>query len=614
MNNLANLQRLFELPYFQQKKYPQKQAFAAKHVDGHFYSYSSDDIVELINKVSLGLLAIGLKKGDKVALISYNNRPEWNIMDLGMQQIGVINVPVYPTISAKDYTYIFTEAEVKYCFVGHGDLLQKVRTAQADLPNLRSIFTFDKLKGEEKDARGEAVNFWETIFHTGDLSQVEAIKESITGSDIATIIYTSGTTGNPKGVVLTHDNILTNLRDVYQLLPIAAGEIGLSFLPLCHIFERTVTYAYMSKGINIIYPPSIDTLGDSLQEFRPHFFTTVPRLLEKVYEKIFNKAKQESSLKKKIFFWATGLTENYEFDQELGFFDNLKWKIADKLVFSKIRARLGGRMRGIVTGAAACPRKMAQFFSAIGIPIREGYGLTETSPGIAIGKFEPYSALLGTIGPILPSVQVKIDATDGTYAEGEGEILVKGGNVMQGYFKQEEKTAEVFSADGWFKTGDIGKLVKNKKGIEFLQITDRKKELLKTSGGKYVAPTPLENRLKEHSLIEQAMVVGDNQKFVSALVSLSVEATTLWYAEHGETFTTMEAASKNPKIIATISECIAEINPDFGKVEQIKKFSIVKDTWGIESGELTPTMKLKRRVVLANYQKEIDAMYAGETE
>jgi long-chain acyl-CoA synthetase len=609
MTTLDTLEKLFELPYFQAKKYSQKQALAAKHIDGHFYSYSSAEVIANMNKISLGLLQIGLKKGDKIALISYNNRPEWNIVDLAMQQIGVINVPVYPTISAKDYEYIFNDAEVKYCFVGHGDLLDKVRQAQPAIASLRGIFTFDKLKAAEVDANGEAVNYWEDIFAEGDLSAVEKIKDSIDGDDLATIIYTSGTTGQPKGVMLTHSNILTNLRDVFQLIPITAGEVGLSFLPLCHIFERTVTYAYMSKGISIIYPPSLDTLAESLQEFRPHFFTTVPRLLEKVFEKVMNKAKQESAIKKGIFFWAVKQTETYEFDQVLPFLSSLKWKIADKVVFSKIRARLGGRLRGIVTGAAACPRRMAQFFSAIGIPVREGYGLTETSPGIAIGKFEPYSAMLGTIGPVLPSCQVKIDTTTGTYAPEEGEILVKGGNVMKGYYNKPDKTAEVFTEDGWFITGDIGKIVKNSKGIEFLQITDRKKELLKTSNGKYVAPTPIENALKESFFVEQVMVVGDNQKFVSAIITVSQDALKSWCAEQGIKFTTLSEVVKNPKVIDKYQKAIDKISPDFSHVEQIKKFCVVCDTWGVETGELTPTMKLKRRVVLEKYKNEIAAMY-----
>jgi len=601
------LQRLFDLPYHQLEKFPQAQSLAAKHIKGHFYSYSTRQFVDLVNQVSLGLLQIGLKKGDKIATITYNNRPEWNILDLGMQQIGVINVPVYPTISSKDYVYIFNESQVKYCFLGHGDLLDKVKTAQAQLPNLQAIFSFDKTE-PQVDANGNEVAFWEHIFAEGDLTQVNQIKETIKGDDLATIIYTSGTTGNPKGVMLSHNNLLTNIRDVYSILPIQAGEIGLSFLPICHIFERTVTYAYMSKGINIVYPPSIETLSESLQEFRPHFFTTVPRLLEKVYEKVITNVRKEGGLKLKIFNWAEGLTEDFEFDKEYGFLDNFKRKAADKLVFSKIRARLGGRLKGIVTGAAACPRKIAQFFSAIGIPICEGYGLTETSPAIAINHFQPFSAMLGTVGPILASVQVKIDTSDGGYKENEGEILVKGGNVMLGYYQQPEKNAEVFDADGWFKTGDIGKLVKNKKGVNFLQITDRKKELLKTSGGKYVAPAPIESMLKADFMLEQAMIVGDNQKFVAAIITPSFEVLQNW-AKERQISGDKQSLVQNPQVIAYFQAWIDKINPEFGHVEQIKKFTLVADTWAVESGELTPTMKLKRRVILEKYKTQIEQLY-----
>ncbi len=601
------LQRLFDLPYYQLEKFPQAQSLAAKHIKGHFYSYSTQELVNLVNKVSLGLLQIGLKKGDKIATITYNNRPEWNVLDLGMQQIGVVNVPVYPTISAKDYAYIFNESQVKYCFLGHGDLLEKVKTAQTQLPNLKAIFSFDKVDNQT-DANGTEVAFWEHIFAEGDLTQVNQIKDNIKGSDLATIIYTSGTTGNPKGVMLSHDNLLTNIRDVYSIIPIQAGEIGLSFLPICHIFERTVTYAYMSKGINIIYPPSIETLSESLQEFRPHFFTTVPRLLEKVYEKVLTNVRKEGGLKLKIFNWAESLTADFEFDKEYGFFDSFKRKTADKLVFSKIRARLGGRLRGIVTGAAACPRKIAQFFSAIGIPICEGYGLTETSPAIAINHFQPFSAMLGTVGPLLASVQVKIDNSDGNYKENEGEILVKGGNVMLGYYQQPEKTAEVFDADGWFKTGDIGKLVKNKKGVNFLQITDRKKELLKTSGGKYVAPAPIETLLKSDFMLEQAMVVGDNQKFVSAIITPSFDVLQNW-AKENNISGDKQALIQHPKVLAYFQAWIDKINPEFGHVEQIKKFVLVADTWAVESGELTPTMKLKRRVILEKYKTQIEQLY-----
>ena len=606
------IRRLFDIPYYQQKNSPLKQSLGGMHVTGKNYSYSTDEFVKLANKVSLGLLQMGVKPGDKIALISYNNRPEWNIMDMGMMQIGAINVPVYPTISASDYIYIFNDASVKYCIVGHGDLLEKVKTAQKDIPSLQAIFTFDEVDSKgQTDANEAEVLHWEHIFSdSSDFSAVEQIKQTIKPEDIATIIYTSGTTGNPKGVVLSHHNICTNVRDILPFIPLNTGEIALSFLPLCHVFERTVTYSYMAKGVNIVYARDLETLSESLQEVKPHFFTTVPRLLEKVYEKIINKAKGESKIKQKIFFWALGLTEKYDYDWKASGLLGIQWAIADKLVFSKIRARLGGRVKGIVTGAAACPRRMAQFFSAIGVPIREGYGLTETSPAISINLFEPHQAMLGSVGPILPSVTVKI-TEDGNYGPGEGEIMVMGPTVMVGYYNNPEATAEVMTSDGWFLTGDIGKFVENNKGVKFLKITDRKKELLKTSGGKYVAPTPIESTLKEDLLVEQAMVVGDNMKFVSVIIQPTFDSLKNWCKENGiEYGSDVNAVLSNPKVKAYYQQVIDAANPQFGKVEQVKKYVLVSDVWGVPTGELTPTMKLKRRVILSKYQKEIDAMYA----
>ena len=601
--------RLFDIPHYQLKNNPLSNFVGGKHMKGHTYHYSTKEFVELANQVSLGLLQMGVKPGDKIALISHNNRPEWNVMDIGMSQIGVINVPVYPTISPKDYVYIFNDAHIKYCFVGHGDLLDKVRKAQPSVPSLQAIFTFDKLETEEKDANGNEVNFWETILTKGDMSPVEKISKDIDPKALATLIYTSGTTGNPKGVMLSHSNIFSNIRAVGRLIPVSTGDVALSFLPLCHVFERVTTYAYMYLGVGIFYAQSIDTLGESLKEVKPHFFTTVPRLLEKVYEKIVSGANEAGGLKKKIFFWAEGITANYSYDFEpSGLVNKLKWKMADKIVFSKVRENLGGRVKGILTGAAACPRKMAQFFSAIGIPVREGYGMTETSPAIAVSGYAPRLALLGTVGPIIDDVVVHIDVDEEAYGPNAGEILVKGPNVMMGYYNKPEKTAEVFTEEGWFKTGDVGKLVK-KNGIEYLKITDRKKELLKTSGGKYVAPAPIENLFREDFLVEQAMVVGNDRKFVSALILPAFESLKQWCESEEIAYSSDEEIIKNPKVRAYYEALIKRLNPNFAKVEQIKKFELVADPWSVESGHLTPTMKLKRREVLKTYEKLIDGIY-----
>lgn len=601
--------RLFDIPRHQLQTNPQSHFIGGKHLKGHNYGYSTEEFVDLANQVSLGLLQMGVKPGDKIALISYNNRPEWNILDIGMQQIGAINVPVYPTISPKDYIYIFNDASVKYCFLGHGDLLDKVRKAQPDVPSLQAIFTFDPTEGDEKDANGNEVHHWETILTKGNMEPVEKIMADIKSEELATLIYTSGTTGNPKGVMLSHDNIMHNVVNVGKLIPASSGDIALSFLPLCHVFERVATYAYMNRGVGIMYAQSIETLGDSLREVRPHFFTTVPRLLEKVYERIVSKAQESGGLKKKIFLWAEGLTNDYTYEYKPSGFNSLKWKIADKIVFSKVRENLGGRVRGVLTGAAACPRKMAQFFSAIGVPVREGYGMTETSPGISVGGFKPKMGMLGTVGPVIDEVTVKIDINEEMYGPEAGEILVKGPNVMMGYYNKPDKTAEVFTEDGWLRTGDVGKFVKQN-GQQFLKITDRKKELLKTSGGKYVAPAPIEGLLRENFLVEQAAVIGNNRKFVSALILPAFEGLENWCQERNLSTTSPAVMIQHPEVRKYYQELIDKLNPDFSKVEQIKKFELVAGPWTVESGHLTPTMKLKRRMIDETCKETIDHIYS----
>ncbi|MFK7808267.1 MAG: long-chain fatty acid--CoA ligase, partial [Saprospiraceae bacterium] len=556
------------------------------------------------------LLEMGVQPGDKIALASYVNRVEWSIMDIGLQQIGAINVPVYPTISPKEYEYIFNEAEIKYCFLGKDDLYDKVATAQKHVNTLLDIYTFDKQEGRK---------YWKDIFRKGREEEVEKIKASIKPEELATIIYTSGTTGNPKGVMLSHNNIVSNARDVKAVLPIGAGETTLSFLPLCHIFERCASYSNMYNGINIVYTAT-DNLGGpdgDLAAIKPDFFTTVPRLLEKVYEKIYNKGLALTGAKKKLFFWALSLTDDYKYDKKYTGLDAIKWKIADKLIFSKWREALGGNVKGILTGAAPCPVKMAKVFSAAGIPIREGYGLTETSPGLTINGYEPGQAMLGTVGPTLGQVRIKIDSSDGDYREGEGEILANGPNIMMGYYKKPEATAKVLeeiNGEVWFHTGDIGKLVKEKNKKTFLKITDRKKELLKTSGGKYVAPAPIENKFKEDFLIEQMMVVGDKKKFVSALIVPAEEALKDWCSECGMGWNSLSEAICDEKVVARYQEIINQYNPEFSHIEQIKKFVLLDKSWEPSksdgsAAELTPTMKLKRRVILEKFGKEIDGIY-----
>lgn len=602
--------RLFDYIHYQLKNKPQEKAFGYKH-NGHWKYFSTQEIVDTANKISRGLLKMGIKPGDKIALITYKNRPEWVMMDIGIQQIGAINIPVYPTISPAEYEYIFNDAEIKHAFVGADDLYDKVLKAKPNIPSLENIYTFDRQKGRP---------YWEDIFvEGGGTAEIERISATIKPEEMATIIYTSGTTGNPKGVMLSHTNIVSNVKVVRELFPIEAGDTVLSFLPYCHIFERTGVYSYTFLGANVTFTGTDNLGGETgdLQNLKPHFFTTVPRLLEKVYEKIYNKGLDLDGMKKKLFFWALSRTDDFEYDKSYGGLDGIKQGVADKLIFSKWREALGGNVKGIITGAAPCPEKMAKVFSAAGIPIREGYGLTETSPGLTINSFKPYQAMLGTVGPVLPGVEIIIDASEGEYRDGEGEILAKGDNIMMGYYNKPEKTAEVTKViDGvsWFRTGDIGKFVTNKKGTKFLKITDRKKELLKTSGGKYVAPAPIEGKLKEDFLVEQIMVIGDKQKFVSALILPAPEALKDWCEGNGVTYTNLKQAVKEQKVLDHYQSIINKYNPNFSHIEQIKKFKLLPVTWDAvttdgSDAELTPTMKLKRRVVREKYADAISSIY-----
>lgn len=598
--------RLFDYIFIQKEKNPTDKALGKK-VNGQWVWYSSDRIVDEAYKLAGGLLDLGLKPGDKVAIATYINRPEFMITDLACQMLGIIDVPVYPTISPREYEYIFNDAEVKYAFVGKDDLYNKVKKAQPNVPSLIDIYTFDKQDG---------LKYWEDLFNGDRKDEVEAHKQKVKSDELATLIYTSGTTGNPKGVMLCHDNICSIVNGLEEDLPVTPGDPVLSFLPLCHIFERGVIYSYLNKSASVHFTGT-DNLGGpdgDLVDVKPVFFTTVPRLLEKVYEKIYAKGMELSGLKKKLFFWAMNMTDKYEFSKPLGGFGA---SIADKLIFSKWREALGGNVRGIITGASACPPKIIRVFSAAGIPIREGYGLTESSPTISVNSLtERDKAMIGTVGPVADFVNVRIDDSEGEYKPGEGEILAAGPNIMMGYYNLPEKSNEVFKViDGvkYLRTGDVGKLI-NHNGVEFLKITDRKKELLKTSGGKYVAPAPIENAFKEHILVDQMMVVGENKKFVSALIVPSAEALENQCAACDIAWNGLDDACKNPQIRAMYDDIIKEINPQFSHIEQIKKYELLSLPWEPvkadgSKAELTPTLKLKRRVILEKYNNVIEEIY-----
>ena len=605
------IERLFDYIAKQYDDGPIDQFAGSKSDSGQWKFYSTAEIIEISRKLASGLIDFGVQPGDKVGIVVYINRPEWIITDLAIQYIGAIGVPMYPTISSREYEYIMNEAEVKVCFTGAGDLYDKVSAAKAKVESLKHIICFDK-HGERP--------FWKDILSDKNLQKVQDISNTIKSEDLATIIYTSGTTGNPKGVMLSHRNIISVVENGLEFMPVKKGERVLSFLPICHIFERAVLYIYTAIGAEI-YFTGTDNLGGETGDLvgvKPHYFTTVPRLLEKVYEKIYNKGLLLTGLKRKLFFWALSLTDDFEHGKQYSGLDAIKRKIADKLIFSKWRAALGGNVKAIATGAAACPSKIARVFSAAGIIITEGYGLTETSPVLTINQYYGGSNKIGTVGVPLDMCDIIIDRSEGDYNEGEGEIIAAGPNIMLGYYKQPEQTAAVFkdlNGKIYFKTGDIGTFVDGPNGKKYLKITDRKKELLKTSGGKYVAPAPIESLLKEEFLIEQAMVVGDSKKFVSALIVPSVDALKNWCQEHGVVWTSLDDVIHNDKVLSRYQNAIDRVNENFSHVEKIKKFILIAKTWeattsdGSEA-ELTPTMKLKRRVILSKYANEVEKLYA----
>ena len=604
--------RLFDLLSHQLENHPQSACVNAREKDGTWKAFSSRQVSDTAEIAAAGLLKLGLAPGDKIALVSYTNRPEWLIMDFAAQMAGLVSIPLYPTISIGEYEYILKEAEVKAAFCGGGDLYDKLHAAGSGVPSLEYIYTFDRQADRP---------YWEEIFHPEGVDRVEEIRQKITGDDLVTIIYTSGTTGNPKGVMLKHSNIMHVIRSTSDLMDVKAGEKTISFLPMCHIYERVVSFIYYYKGVCVHYCGTDNLSGPEgdLASVRPVAFTSVPRLLEKVYEAIYNKGLALDGVKRNLFFWALSLTDDYEPDQQPSFLKGLQWKVADSLIFSKWRAALGGNVRMVVTGAAPCPVKILRVFSAAGINVLEAYGLTETAPTLTGNRMEPGGRMLGTVGTAVDGVELYIDPSDGNYEEGEGEILAHGPNIMEGYYKKPEVTAEVFKEIGgkkWFCTGDIGKFVTGADGRKFLKITDRKKELLKTSGGKYVAPAPIENRFREEFIVEQIMVVGEKRKFVSALIVPAEPALKNWCLHKGLEWSSLPEMIRHEKVIAKYQKMIDKLNPEFSHIEQIKKFRLVPNPWlplhpDNSEAELTPTLKLKRRVIRKKFQQEIEDIYAS---
>jgi long-chain acyl-CoA synthetase len=567
-----------------------KDVFASK-VSGEWMKYSAHEFIDLVNQTSLGLMKMGVKKGDKIAIIS-PNRPEWNIMDFGIQQVGAVSVPLYPNITIEDYEYIFKDADIKLIFVADEDLLSKARQAAKASETIEEIYTFDKVLGAKN---------WKEILQQVDSQsfiQIDLQKKQAEADDLLTLIYTSGTTGKPKGVMLTHRNLVSNVEATTDYFPLDNTCKALSFLPQCHVYERTAIYLYLRLGVSIYYAESMDTISENLREVKPEIFTTVPRLLEKVYDKIVAKGYELTGLKRKLFLWALDLGLKYDPNENHSWWYKKQLELARKLVFSKWKEAMGGNIRMICSGAAALQPRLSRIFWAAGIPVSEGYGMTETSPVISTTRIKPLDLRIGTVGTVISGVTVKI-------AE-DGEILVKGPNVMQGYYKNPEQTAETINAEGWLHTGDIGEFIEGR----FLKITDRKKEIFKTSGGKYVAPQMVENVLKESNFIEQICVVGEGQKFPSALIVPSFDMLKEWSKTNKIEYTNDSQMIDNQDVIKKMNEEVEKLNTRFAQYERVKKIALLPKIWTIESGEITPTLKPKRKVISTKYKAEIEQLYA----
>jgi long-chain acyl-CoA synthetase len=586
------LERNFDILDQNVLKHNQKVALSIKR-NGRWENFSTDEYKEMVDNFSYGLLALGFKKGDKILTIS-NNRPEWNFADMGMGQIGVIHVPVYPNIGPREHRYILEHSDARMAILSSKEYFDKIKPLADEVPKIEKIFTYDKVEG---------VPHWLEIVELGKKNksrfekELPKIKESISKDDLLSIIYTSGTTGRSKGVMLTHYNFMSNVNATFSLLPVVPGDRWLSFLPMCHVLERMVNYLVQAKGLGVYYVESIDTIGENLNEVHPHGFATVPRVLEKLYDKIMLKGKELTGVKRWLFDWAVDLGMQYNDDPvKRGKLYDIKLKVARKLIFSKWQEALGGEIKVIISGGAALQTRLAKLFSAVGITLAQGYGLTETSPVISVNYGEYPTIQAGSVGPILDNIEVKL-------AE-DGEILMKGPSLMVGYYKDPEKTKEVIDEEGFFHTGDIGKI---ENGV--LWITDRKKEIFKLSTGKYVAPQIVENRFKESPLIEQILVVGEGEKFAAAIISPNFHYLHGWCFKNGIKFRDNTDLIRHPKVLARYQEEVDRINKTLGRHRQVKKFALTCREWSTETGELSPTLKLKRNQLKKVYKTKLDNLY-----
>lgn len=581
----ATITRVFDLLQYNLEKFP-KEEFISGKIKGQWVKYSTRKFCDTVDLLSKGLIGLGMGKASRIAVMSHN-RPEWNITDFAIMQIGAYQIPLYPTLAEHDIKFILENAEITVVFAADEAIYKKLESVNKDLKSPVKIYTFDEISGVEN---------WSDLLKAGetqDQVNLDEYRNGVKGDDILTLIYTSGTTGTPKGVMLTHNNLVKNFENSAVLLPEGISK-GLSFLPLSHIFERMVVYLYMYSGVGVYYAESMDTIVADIQFVAPNVFSTVPRLLEKVYEKIMEKGKALTGIKRGIFFWSVALAEKYELNN--GWFYNLKLSIARKLVFKKWQEALGGHIVVIVSGGAALNPRLARIFWAAGMPVFEGYGLTETSPVITVNHFE--NTMFGTVGPVIEGMEIKI-------AE-DGEVLARGHAIMKGYYLRDDLTAETIDKDGWFHTGDIGEIV----GGRFLKITDRKKEIFKTAGGKYVAPQTIENKFKETPLVEQVMVLGENRKFPAALIVPNFVALKAWAGKKGIAYTNDEEMIKNAQVVEKFNQIVELSCKDFGKWEQVKRFALLPKQWSIDGGELTPKLSLKRKIILEKNAVIIEKIYA----
>src|ERR1700756_526509 len=572
------------------KQMPLKEDALAAKENGSWRKYSTQEFIDTVNYLSYAFIDLDIKAGDKIGLIS-NNRPEWNFVDHACLQTASINTPLYPTISDHDLKFVIADAQVQYFFVSNADMYHKVKLA-CQGSTVKEIFTFSKVEGARSIQDLIAIGKSKP-----QEKKLEEIKATIKPNDLATIIYTSGTTGNPKGVMLSHHNFISNIIGTEKLCPFQKEWRALSFLPLNHVYERMLSYLYLSQGMSIYYAESMDTIGDNLKEVKPQIFVTVPRLLEKVYERIVATGTKLTGIKKMLFFWALNLGLRYEQHGANGWWYEFQLKLANKLIFSKWREALGGNVVAIASGGSALQPRLARVFHAAKIKVLEGYGLTETSPVVAVNTYNENDTKIGTVGPIISNVKVKI--------ADDGEICVKGPNVMLGYYNHPDLTKESIDEEGWFHTGDIGIIEDGK----FLKITDRKKEIFKTSGGKYITPQYIENKLKESRFIEQAMVIGENEKFPAAFIVPAFPFLKEWCAKHNITYTTNAEMVKNEQVIKRVFKEVETTNHQLAHHEQIKRIELLPVEWSVERGEMTPKLSLKRKMIMAANQEAYSRIY-----